>query len=52
MGDMGRKLGTSGRVVSRKDLKPKREQSDAQLLASAARAAENWQRKLRKDRNS
>lgn len=47
---MGRKLGTSGSVVRRKDLKKKREQTDAQLLASAARAAENWQRRLEKER--
>jgi hypothetical protein len=49
---MGRKLGTSGKVIRRKDLRPKKEQSDAQLLASAARAAESWQKRLEKTRRA
>lgn len=47
---MGRKLGTAGRVVRRKDLKPKKELTDEQLLALAAREAEKWQQRLRRER--
>jgi hypothetical protein len=45
---MGRKLGTAGRIVKRKELRPKRELTDEQLLARAARDAEKWQKSLRK----
>jgi hypothetical protein len=43
------KYGTPATTIRRKDLKPRREQTDAQLLASAQRAAENWQKKLRRN---
>ena len=42
------RLGTSGYVVRRRDLKPKKPQTDAQLLASAMRSALAW--KARKNR--
>lgn len=45
---MGRKLGTAGRIVKRKELRPKKELTDEQLLARAARDAERWQERLRK----
>jgi hypothetical protein len=38
------------RKVSRKELKPKREPTDEELLAQAARDAEAWQRRLAKER--
>jgi hypothetical protein len=41
------KLGTPGYVVRRRDLKPKKPQTDAQLLASAMRSALAW--KARKE---
>jgi hypothetical protein len=36
------KLGTSGYVVRRRDLKPKKPQTDSELLASAMRSALAW----------
>lgn len=36
-------------TVKRSDLKPKKERTDAQLLASAMRAAERWTDKLVRD---
>jgi hypothetical protein len=47
---MGKKLGTSGSIVRRKDLKPKKELTDAQLLAQAKKSAEKWQQRLRNAR--
>jgi hypothetical protein len=41
------KLGTPGYVIRRRDLKPKKPQTDAQLLASAMRSALAW--KARKE---
>jgi len=49
---MGRKLGTSGRVVRRKELKPRKPQTDENLLAAAMRDAEKWQEQLRRTRNT
>lgn len=40
---MGNPLGTPGHIVRRKDLKPKKPLSDAQLLAQAKRQAEAWE---------
>lgn len=37
------RLGFAATTVSRKSLRKKRELTDAQLLASARRAAEKWQ---------
>lgn len=42
--------GFTSSTVRRKDLKPKREMSDAQLLAQAQRQAEKWQAKLRRSK--
>jgi hypothetical protein len=44
------KLGTPGYVIRRRDLKPKKPQTDAQLLASAMRSAVTWQQKKEKTR--
>ena len=45
---MGKQLGTSGHIVRRKDLKPKKPLTDEQLLAQALRQAEKWQEKRRR----
>jgi hypothetical protein len=47
---MGKKLGTAGRVVKRKDLRPEKELSDEELLRQAARDAEKWQQSLKRRR--
>jgi hypothetical protein len=39
---MGRKLGTSGRIIKRKHLKPARQLTDEQLLRSAQKQADRW----------
>jgi hypothetical protein len=39
---MGRKLGTSGRIIKRKHLKPARQLTDEQLLRNAQKQAEKW----------
>jgi len=49
---MTQKTGTSSRIIRKKDLKPTRELSDEQLLASAERAAAQWIAKLEKDRRA
>jgi hypothetical protein len=40
---MTKKLGTSGRVIRRKELKPESQLSDKELLAQAMRDALKWQ---------
>jgi hypothetical protein len=45
------RLGYTSQTVRRKDLKPKKEMSDEQLLRSAERAAAKWQEKLRKTKD-
>ena len=49
---MGKKLGTSGRIVKRSELKPKRQLSDEALLRTAMRDAEKWQSQLQRQRNT
>jgi len=48
---MGKKLGTAGRVMKRKELKKTRPLSDEALLRSAQKAADKWQATLRKQQN-
>jgi len=38
-------------VISRRDLKPQKELSDAELLADAIRSAEEWQQSKKKNNN-
>jgi len=46
------KHGYSSRTVKRSELKKRKTQSDAQLLASAKKAAEKWQNELTKTKRS
>lgn len=44
------RVGATGGIVRRKQLKPAREQTDEQLLASAARAAEKAAKRAERER--
>jgi hypothetical protein len=45
---MGKQLGTSGRIMRRKELKPARQLSDEALLRNAQKQAERWATKKQK----
>ena len=45
---MGKQLGTSGRIMRRKELKPARQLSDQALLRNAQKQAERWATKKQK----
>ena len=45
---MGNPLGTPGHIIRRKDLKPKKPLTDAQLLAQAKKQAEAWEARKRR----